>query len=251
MQFLWQASKMACPGQADGGEPVTSVKIVEMAGRPWPEGVSEILTAFDRLSANQAIEVAAERETGPLLHLLRQKSQAAFDWWPLEEGPAHWRVMIVKRDDAGARTVTDFLAADHGRLHEVWDDFRQGVSVCDLARIRSRSAEFALGLRRHIRMEEEILFPAIDERTGMQKTGPTAVMRMEHREIERLLDRLSAIAEAENCATVKQAAEAILANATALFESHDFKERKILYPMADRVLETEEVSQLVLKMQAL
>lgn len=230
---------------------MNNVTIVEMLGHPWSEGGPEILKAFDSLPANQAIEVVADRETKPLFDLLREKTSAVFDWWLLEEGPAHWRVMIVKRESAGARTVTDFLAADHRRLHDLWHDFRQGVNVCDLARIRRRSAEFSLGLRRHIRMEEEILFPAIDERTGMQGMGPTAVMRMEHREIEGLLDRLSVIVDAENCATVKQAVEEILDNATALFESHDLKEEKILYPMADRVLGREDVSHLVLKMQAL
>ncbi len=80
--------------------------------------------------------------------------------------------------------------------------------------------------------------------------GPTAVMRMEHREIESVLDWLSVMGEAENCATIKQTAEGRLDRASVLLEGHDFKEEKILYPMADRMLKSDEVGQLLAKMQA-
>ncbi len=234
----------------DGDEAVNASKIIELSDRPAPEGSAEIFEAFDGLAAGQAIEVVSDCDPRPFLELFRERLAGRFDWWPLEEGPALWRVVVVRRDNHVARTIADFLEADHRRLREVWNDCRHGVHVCDLTRIRARSAEFALGLRRHIRMEEQILFPALEQRTGMQGMGPTAVMRMEHREIENVLEWLSVIGEAENCATIKQTAEGRLDSASALFENHDFKEEKILYPMADRMLKSDEVGQLLLKMQA-
>ena len=49
-------------------------------------------------------------------------------------------------------------------------------------------AEFTCGLSRHINVEEGVLFPTFEQMTGMT-TGPTTVMRSEHVEIRRLMER--------------------------------------------------------------
>ena len=49
---------------------------------------------------------------------------------------------------------------------------------------------FQDALLHHFAMEEEVMFPAFEARTGMTQ-GPTAVMRSEHRQMTDLLNRMS------------------------------------------------------------
>jgi hemerythrin-like domain-containing protein len=80
-------------------------------------------------------------------------------------------------------------------------------------------------------MEEEVLFPAFEEETGMAG-GPTRMMRAEHREFRSLLRRLED-------ALAQEDADAWLGNAETLrilSQQHDMKEEGVLYPMMDRAL---------------
>ena len=116
-------------------------------------------------------------------------------------------VLIAKRENPEAWSIADFLGADHRRLGELWKDFLQEMKACDLGRLRSRLAEYLVGLRHHIRVEEEIFFPAFEARSGMHGAGPTAVMRHEHREIEAILERLAALTKLQDCRTIAEAVQ--------------------------------------------
>ena len=110
---------------------------------------------------------------------------------------------------------------------------------------RAAWAEFELGLRRHIGFEEEILFPGFEAGTGMSpQAGPTAVMRIEHREIERLLEAIrGALAGIADPLPLRTELHRVLA-------AHNMKEEQVLYPMTDRALGPEESDILVSRIQA-
>src|SRR3989338_10185398 len=80
-------------------------------------------------------------------------------------------------------TVTDFMGKDHDRLDAIFQKFRQEKK-------KDPFSKFKHGLQRHIVWEEEILFSIFEERTGMKDSGPTAVMRMEHRQIKDYLEKI-------------------------------------------------------------
>jgi hemerythrin-like domain-containing protein len=99
-------------------------------------------------------------------------------------------------------------------------------------------------------MEEDILFPAFEEKSGMRGTGPTAVMRSEHQEIQALLERImAALARAEDSTAALQAVRGPADALYAFLQSHDHKEENVLYPMSDQMLEEREREDLVCKMQ--
>ena len=80
-------------------------------------------------------------------------------------------------------------------------------------------------------MEEEVLFPAFEEETGMTG-GPTAMMRAEHRELRSLVRRVQD-------ALTHREVEAWLGSSEMLrilAQQHDLKEEGVLYPMMDRAL---------------
>src|SRR5688572_31747251 len=78
--------------------------------------------------------------------------------------------------------VNDYLSWDHRRLDAILADVTRMVDDGELERAEHTYLEFDAGLRRHIRLEEEILFPIFEQRTGMR--DPTEVMRREHRAIQ-------------------------------------------------------------------
>jgi hemerythrin-like domain-containing protein len=86
----------------------------------------------------------------------------------------------------------------------------------------------------HFAMEEEVMFPAFETRTGM-KQGPTSVMRSEHRQMTDLFDSMAgAIASKDTNAYLGDADTLLI-----IMQQHNVKEEQMLYPMADRSLASE------------
>ena len=84
-------------------------------------------------------------------------------------------------------------------------------------------------LRRHIYLEEELVFPALRD-AGM--VAPVFVMLREHGEMWRTLDAL----EAELGAGRADAASALCTELVSQLEAHNAKEETILYAQTDAVV---------------
>jgi iron-sulfur cluster repair protein YtfE (RIC family) len=151
----------------------------------------------------------------------------------------------VETEAAPLRTVTETLSRDHDRLDALEEAAFAQRSAGDFPMACALYEEFAAGLRRHIGFEEEILFPAFEQRTGIPPTaGPTAVMRVEHREIEDLLKRICA-----GMADAEAPAEALRRRFHAVLVDHNIKEERVLYPTTDRLLGPEDSDALVASIQ--
>lgn len=101
---------------------------------------------------------------------------------------------------------------------------------------RARPLAGALdALRRHIYLEEEIVFPRLPQGTLMM---PLMVMRREHGELWRRMDDLSTtlLDPAADPVNIGQACTDIL----ELLEVHNSKEEPIIYPYMDSGLEPDE-----------
>ena len=86
-------------------------------------------------------------------------------------------------------SVRRFFAEDHDRLDGLFARFQERKRA-DYADAKLSFREFKFGLQRHIVWEEQILFPLFEQKTGMHGTGPTEVMRHEHRLIGERLEAL-------------------------------------------------------------
>ena len=223
-----------------------------------------IYSAFDRLVPGQTLELllSVPAQAPGLLAEFQERYGQGFDWWPLDNRAGAFRVLIAKRA-AEPRTISGFLGTDHHRLTGCWDEFVEAVKTCELLHetlfttekghrvaVVDRLSQFIFGLRRHIRMEEDHFFPLFEDRSRMPAgSGPTAVMRAEHQEIEATLRAVEKVLDAGSCATVIQTIEGQPVHPSSLFRSHDAKEENALYPMADRLFTQEEKDDLCLKMQ--
>ncbi len=208
----------------------------------------KIIASFSALLPGESFILVNDHDPKPLLYQFQAELDGRFDWWPLEQGPDRWRVEVAKRRDANPeRTVTEFLQADHKRLDTIFGRFKEATGTGMWEEAASAIAEFNLGLRRHIRAEEEILFPVFEEKTGMTEAGPTFVMKEEHKEIHNLLDRLVAGSEMKDQEVVSEAARLLEGTLT----DHNMKEEHILYPESDQFMSPAERTAVVKKAQTL
>lgn len=208
---------------------------------------SRIFDTFGKLNPGESFILVNDHDPKPLLYQFQAEHDGEFDWWPLEQGPQAWRVSIVKREAPGAdRTITEYLQTDHRRLDAIYERFQSAVNAQRWDEAAADFKEFSLGLRRHIRVEEEILFPVFEDKTGMRDAGPTFVMRMEHKDIQSLLDRILASTEGHDAAGISGSSSALV----GILMDHNMKEEHILYPESDSFLSDSEKKDVVKRSQA-
>jgi iron-sulfur cluster repair protein YtfE (RIC family) len=140
-------------------------------------------------------------------------------------------------------SISAYLGWDHEQIDLIFEDARRMVDDGEAERAEDTFREGAERLGRHIRIEEEILFPLFAERTGL--FGPVHVMRGEHREIERVLGGLLAALAGGD-----------LGRAAALHDTlrevigvHNQKEERVLYPRTDEALSPGEREAVVARMR--
>ena len=215
-----------------------------------PEAVEQqALEAFDGLHPGEHVTLMLAWPPGGLLARFQAERKGQFDWTPTREGPDLWQVEVSRREEERGvlRTVNQALSWDHDRLDDLEGRAFAARDRGDLTDAASIFSVFAFGLRRHIRFEEELLFPKFEAKAGFPSTmGPTAVMRAEHREILEWLEQLeNAIGDgASQVDPLRHGLHAVLGD-------HNVKEENIVYPGTDDALTAIERDALVARIQAM
>ncbi|HEX7327666.1 MAG TPA: hemerythrin domain-containing protein [Casimicrobiaceae bacterium] len=127
--------------------------------------------------------------------------------------------------------IGDYMTSHHRRCDDAFARARNLAAASDWVGLSRDGEAFLREIERHIEVEEEILFPAFEERTGMS-SGPTEVMRTEHEQMRVLFARMRAATEAKDGIEYASAAEAFL----SLMQQHNAKEEDMMYPMLDQAL---------------
>jgi len=221
--------------------------VIDLQGARGEEPRGSLLAAFDALSPGESLVVMGTGDPGELLQLLKTDRKGAFEWSPLGSGSAGFRVEVTRRaaEEGAKRAITEALGFDHDRLDALEKSAFQRFAAGDVAGAQAVWAEFSFGLRRHIRFEEEILFPVFEEKTGLPSThGPTGVMRVEHREIEGLIEAIGRAFAGEGSAL------RLRSELQRVLGEHNMKEERMLYPGTDQCLDPEERDALVARIQA-
>jgi iron-sulfur cluster repair protein YtfE (RIC family) len=128
-------------------------------------------------------------------------------------------------------TILEFLGSDHHACDDLFASAEAAVAQKNWDSARSLFGEFQTAMARHLAMEEDVLFPAFESRTGMA-AGPTEVMRMEHAQMRDLLEEMAKAVAAGNQNGYLGLSETL----NMLMQQHNLKEENMLYPMSDRVL---------------
>ena len=144
----------------------------------------------------------------------------------------------------GFESVTSYLAWDHDRLDEVLRSVSVAVRNGRFEEASARYDRFESGLLRHLRVEEELVFPVFEARSGMT-SGPTDVMRDEHRHVRQALQVMRRGLQGSDAGGYEDG----LRFFDSVLPDHNAKEEHILYPTLDRLLRPAERAALVSRLQ--
>ena len=226
---------------------LAALRIIDVRQVPDGYRCETILGSFDSLAPGQSIVVVGAHEPRDLLRRLQDERKGLFEWSPLEAGGSVFRTQVTRRaaTRGARREVAEALEWDHDRLDALEGSAFERFALGDTPGARACWDEFSVGLRRHIRFEEEILFPTFEEKLDISgATGPTGVMRAEHREIERLIEAIARALEGQGAPLL------LRSDLKELLGQHNLKEEHVLYPGTDQCLDPEERDALVARIQA-
>lgn len=135
------------------------------------------------------------------------------------------------RGDLLVDSIVALLSADHGRCDDLFyqAEFSVEKGRWELAVIAYR--KFKNALLHHLEVEEEVLFPAMEE-TASASNGPIHIMRSEHQQMLQLLHDMEAAINERNAKEFMGHSETL----NIMMQQHNFKEEHMLYRMADQML---------------
>ncbi len=132
--------------------------------------------------------------------------------------------------------ITDAFLGEHGVLYALFNHLEQTVPIAEsLSLVKSQGAMLAAALASHAQLEEELLFSTLEPIIG--STGPLAVMRMEHEQVEQAVESLPAVQELEE-------AQTLILQLITVARNHFAKEEQILFPLAAQSLSAETLTEL-------
>jgi hemerythrin-like domain-containing protein len=128
-------------------------------------------------------------------------------------------------------TILEFMGGDHKACDDLFASAEAAVADKNWDSARGLFDRFEAAMAHHLAMEEEVLFPAFEARTGMTM-GPTQVMRSEHEQMRDLIASMArAVAESGQDRYL-----GLSETLNMLMQQHNLKEENVLYPMTDQVL---------------
>ena len=142
-------------------------------------------------------------------------------------------------------TISDFLASDHQLCDTLFAAAEADAAQGDWDKAESQFFRFQSALKHHFAMEEQVMFPAFEEHTGMTQ-GPTSMMRSEHQQMICMLDLMADAVARKNKDAYLGDADTLL----IIMQQHNMKEEQMLYRMADQAL-AGELDEVVGRMRAL
>lgn len=127
--------------------------------------------------------------------------------------------------------ISDYMNGDHKHCDAAFARAEDRAAAGDLTGLERDGEAFLREMERHIGLEEKLLFPAFEGKTGMT-SGPTETMRTEHEQMRGMFAQMRAAIETKNAEQYLGIAETLL----ILLQQHNMKEESMMYPMLDQSL---------------
>jgi len=143
------------------------------------------------------------------------------------------------------QSISAFMTEDHRSCDEEFAQMEISLSKDNWDEAKNKFDTFTQNLEHHFNMEEAVMFPRFETKTGMMG-GPTAMMRMEHEQMRNVLGQM------ENDLKVKDKNHffGLSESLMMLMQQHNMKEEQMLYAMVDSHL-GEESEVIINEMQGL
>ena len=131
-------------------------------------------------------------------------------------------------------SISDFMANNHRECDNLFAVAEESVGNGKWPKAQTEFDAYRSEMERHLGMEEDVLFPAFDAKTGMEM-GPTHVMRSEHQQMRKLIDDMAQKIVDKDSDGYLGASETLM----ILMQQHNMKEEQMLYRMMDQTFGTE------------
>lgn len=130
-------------------------------------------------------------------------------------------------------TIQEYLTNDHRKCDDIFAKMEeQAGSSLESARVLTEA--FVTEMEHHFQMEERVMFPEFEQKTGMTQ-GPTEMMRQEHTQMRSLFTQLTNAIDEKNSDRFFGTSETLM----ILLQQHNMKEEQMLYAMAQQHLSAE------------
>ena len=186
--------------------------------------------AVRRAMAGEESAVEILEPAGPHLERLVDTGMLAHVTPLLVRGGGRPRILVFPRRARGMPTVTEVLGVDHARLDALLDRLIEQVRAREVG-VAATAYKFAWSMRRHMWIEDHILFPLYDLPEVLKP------FRVEHACIEHYTALLLAAAEGMARHDLRSAAVGDLAHVhcglVGILSEHDAREEKHLFPTLD------------------
>lgn len=139
------------------------------------------------------------------------------------------------------QAINDYMMQDHRAIDAIFERAGDAVRAADWPAASTAAGTFLARIGQHIELEEQLLFPAFEESSGMSVGGPTETMRSEHAQMQPLFEQMRAAIGAKHAADYEQAAQALM----QILLPHNMKEEQMMYPMLDQALGAQAAAAMV------
>ncbi|MDH5473316.1 MAG: hemerythrin domain-containing protein [Gammaproteobacteria bacterium] len=126
-------------------------------------------------------------------------------------------------------SIKQLMSEDHAHCDELFIEAENLVLKKNWSETEIALNNFINTTLEHFDHEENTLFPAFEQQTGMT-SGPTEVMRHEHEQMRALMKDLSQTIKEQNKDRYLSISETLL----IFMRQHNMKEEQVLYPMIEQ-----------------
>lgn len=130
--------------------------------------------------------------------------------------------------------ITDALLGEHAVFYAQFTECERSVADVDLVSLKREAAVIASALESHARLENELLFVELAQRSGVPMFQ---VMEQEHGVIENMLAQIQDARDAER-------ARVLVLDVIEAARLHFMKEERMAFPTAEQLLGQTELMRL-------
>ena len=141
--------------------------------------------------------------------------------------------------------IKEFMTKDHRHCDDTFAAMEQKANSEGLAAAKELYNKMAEEMEHHFQMEERVIFPAFEEKTGMTE-GPTQMMRMEHTQMRSLIKEIGEALDEDN----KDRFFGLTETMMIMVQQHNMKEEQMLYTMVQQHLSAEN-DQIMMMMESM
>lgn len=199
---------------------------LDISSSSTDERLDKIVSEFNTLQDEETLLVSCNEDFFSAIADMQEQLKDQFIWSPWLNGPAVWKGELLKRSDNIHNSIVEFMTFDHKRCDELYADAEAAGNEGNWELASELLKAFNLGMYRHLGMEENMLFTAFTEATGIIG-GPVQVMIMEHDQMRGTLKQMMDAVDEDD----SDSAFAVGDTMVILMQQHNVKEEGILYPM--------------------